>query len=175
MIFTLSHILFCHVQHTNNYGSGYVHALLFTMEVAVSAVLKAFGCDIMQHGVNAAVGFFDKLGFDNDVTGRQRRIQEISQSSMLEYKGRGQEVNIMVWNMSLPNEHHFEGLVQQFVVMMGKGGGFCVEVFTGEGHFVNHGGQGSDNWRGEGIYAVEENLMIFKPMSGDISVWGRHN
>ena len=141
----------------------YLFEILTAMEGAVAAVLKTFGGDLLQHGVNATMGFFDKLGFDNDVIGRERKTQEICQASMLEYNQRGQQVNIMVWNMSIPNEHHFEGLVQQFTVMMGKGGGFCVEVFTGEGFFVNHGGLGTDNWRGEGIYATEGDLMTFWP------------
>lgn len=137
--------------------------LLTAMEKSVAAIIKALGGDLLQYGVNASIGFFDKLRFDNDVIGRERKIQEICQASMLEYEKRGQQVNIMVWNMTLSNKHRFEGLVQQFTVMMGMGGGFCVEVFTGGGDFINHGGLGIDNWRGEGIYATEGNCMTFLP------------
>lgn len=121
------------------------------LAAAIAAIIEIFGASMVQHGVTFAINAFDKIGFDMDVIGRRRKIQEVSQTSMMEYTKRGQCVNIMVWNMHVPNDHNLTaGLLQQFTVKMGDGGGFCVEIFTGGGDFINHGDLEPGNWRGEG-------------------------
>ena len=131
------------------------------MQVAGAAIATTLGNEFVPHGVKLVVNAFDKVGFDTDHIGRERRIQEISQAVQMEYEKKGCHVNIMVWNMHLKNSHQLDGLVQQFSVKMGNGGGFNVEVFTGGGYFENQGAHGFDNWRGSGNQKVEGNRMSF--------------
>jgi hypothetical protein len=131
------------------------------MQAAAAAIATTIGSEFVPHGVNLVVNAFDKVGFDLDVIGRERRIQEISQAVQIEYEKNGCKVNIMVWNMHLKNSHLFDGLVQQFSVKMGNGGGFMVEIFTGGGYFDNQGAHGFDNWRGYGNSKVDGNRMSF--------------
>ena len=130
---------------------------------AAAGIIQAFGANLVQHGQPFVVNALDRIGFDLDTIGRSRMIQEVSQTSMMEYANRGINVNIMVWNMHLHNTHNHTGLLQQFTVRMGNGGGFCVEIFTGAGDFSNHGDLASGNWRGVGKVTTQGDYMRFEP------------
>ena len=133
------------------------------MEAAIAAVIQAFGANLVPYGETFVVNALDRIGFNLDTIGRSRMIQEVSQTSMMEFASNGQNVNIMVWNMHLHNTHNLRGLLQQFTVKMGNGGGFCVEIFTGEGDFSNHGDLTSGNWRGVGNVTTTGDYMRFEP------------
>jgi hypothetical protein len=44
-------------------------------------------------------------------------------------------LNIIVWNMHLPEQHQAPGVQASSLVPMGKGGGFRVLVFEGQGTY----------------------------------------
>lgn len=92
---------------------------------------------VVQNVFSLATNWTDKVGFDLDEIGRKRRISQIVEQLTISY-GEG-KVNIAVWNMHLPEDHGFGGLLSSGTSPMGNGGGFCICVFTGSGWIENNG------------------------------------
>jgi hypothetical protein len=99
-----------------------------------------------------ATGPFDRIGFDMDTIGRTRQTSLIEEVARSTYDKAGIKVNIAVWNMHIPEDYHFDGILETGLQPMGRGGGFRVVVFHGEGYLRNRGGLGADNWRYSGNY-----------------------
>jgi len=90
--------------------------------------LEEIGIPVVRNVLSLATNWTDKVGFDLDSIGRKRRISQIVEQLTIKY-GEG-KVNIAVWNMHLPENHHFGGLLSSGTSPMGNGGGFCICVFT---------------------------------------------
>jgi hypothetical protein len=119
---------------------------------------------------NFTVGIFDKVGFDLDVTGRQREIARIDGRIRADYANRGGRVSIAVWNMHVPVEHDLYNehskVIRWDFERMGAGGGFEIVVFRGSAYIHNKGAGGLDNWRCSGNTRPENNSFIhFEPIA----------
>jgi hypothetical protein len=102
---------------------------------------------------------FDKFGFDMDTIGRTRQTSLIEEVARSTYDKAGIKVNIAVWNMHIPEDHHFNGILETGLQPMGRGGGFRIVVFRGEGYLRNRGGLGANNWRYSGNHWVMGNTV----------------
>ncbi|KAH7088967.1 hypothetical protein FB567DRAFT_321785 [Paraphoma chrysanthemicola] len=118
--------------------------------------------NIVPNPVAFTVSAFDKIGFDLDVIGRQREISRIEETERSKYELAGMDVNIIVWNMHVPEDHHFDDILYSGQTRMGRGGGFRVVVFRGEGYLRNKGALGLDNWRCSGNHAQSGNECLFR-------------
>ena len=126
---------------------------------------------LLPAATKLSTSFFDKIGFNLDVTGRQREIAILEEQARLTYGKAGISVNVAVWNMHVPVTHQFEGILESGLLPMGKGGGFRVVVFTGEGWLVNQGNGGEDNWKCSGRVVRKGNEVRFKAR-GSWGWWG---
>jgi hypothetical protein len=117
--------------------------------------------------------FFDKIGFDLDRIGCARQTSLIEETARVAYAKQGMRVNIAVWNMHVPEQHHFEGILETGLQPMGKGGGFRVVVFRGEGWLQNKGGKEDGDWKFSGDYVVEGlgDVVKFRSLGGEEDVW----
>ena len=109
-----------------------------------------------------SIGAFDKIGFDLDVIGREREIAHIEEKTRSTYEKAGTKVNIAVWNMHVPVKQHFNDVLDSGLQPMGRGGGFRVVVFRGDGYIKNLGAQGLDNWRCSGNKKHQDITVTFK-------------
>lgn len=120
--------------------------------------------EILPDGRRLFVDAFDKVGFDLDVIGRKRHIQWLEEAARSAYAAVGMNVNIAVWNMHLPEDHHFSDILDSGLCKMGEGGGFRIVVFRGSGWIRNDGARGFENWRCSGNQRIEDNVIRFKPV-----------
>lgn len=106
---------------------------LALLEVAMTALELSFYPDVKQ----VVIDSFHAVGFNLDVVGRKRVIQQIVEQLQVIYG----DVNIAVWNMHLNEDHQFDprNLLVSGAVAMGKGGGFRLAAFTGSGWIRNNG------------------------------------
>ncbi|KAH7394990.1 hypothetical protein DE146DRAFT_756872 [Phaeosphaeria sp. MPI-PUGE-AT-0046c] len=116
--------------------------------------------------VDTAIKFttnsFDKIGFDLDHIGRQRETAYLSETVKVAYDKAGIQINVAIWNMHIPEVHHFDDIIETALSPMGKGGGFRIVVFRGDGYLRNDGALGLDNWRCSGHVVQEGRLAAFK-------------
>ena len=124
---------------------------------------------LLPSALNLSINAFNKIGFDLDVTGRQREILRIEEALRTEHANKGIKMNITVWNMHVPMEHHFDDVQLQALSPMGKGGGFEIRVFSGKGYMKNGGHGGNDNWKWSGNCKQMENIVSCRPV--DWSSW----
>ena len=115
--------------------------------------------------------FFHKIAFDHDTIGRTRQTALLEETARVAYAAAGIPVNIAVWNMHIPETHHFERILESGLQPMGLGGGFRVVVFQGKGWLRNQGVLGDAEWRwsGKGV-VVKGNLVEFRDV--DAGWWG---
>lgn len=121
---------------------------------------------LLMNTVSKFTNPFDKIGFDLDVIGRQREIAHLTETTQLAYDKAGTQVNIAVWNMHVPERHHFDDIIATALSPMGKGGGFRIVVFRGDGYIRNDGALGLDNWRCSGNVVQEARVATFKKTGG---------
>lgn len=114
--------------------------------------------------INLSTRVFDKIGFDLDVTGREREILRLMDGLRLNYTKPDARMNIAVWNMHVPMDYHFDNLRLVAHKVMGRGGGFEVRVFSGGGLLRNKGHGGDDNWRWSGNTHEEGDVVYFDPI-----------
>ena len=136
---------------------------------AVAAAIPAVLTPIINNVGKAA----NVLAFQSDKRGRERKISEIIQNSQKNY---GDDINIAVWNSSLPVDDNFLEVVESGTVMADNGGGgFRVVVFCGTGRLINNGGNGClgpDNWSCRGKHLLEGNTITFLPSGNSSSIQG---
>lgn len=123
----------------------------------LAGALSGFIPDATTFVINA----LDKIGFDLDYTGRNRQIRLIQEQASSSYKARGLSVNIAIWNMHIDEDHNFEDILESGVVQMGKGGGFRIVVFRGNGWLKNKGSRGTENWLCSGNQHQKDNVIRF--------------
>lgn len=118
-----------------------------------------------------AVNVFDKIGFDIDHIGRKRQTRFMQEQATLAYRAKGIPINIAIWNMHVDEDHKFEDIFESGLVPMGKGGGFRIVVFGGQGWLENKGSGGSDNWLCSGNFRQKDNKCHFEKID-DIGILG---
>lgn len=112
-----------------------------------------------------ATNWTDKVGFDRDTIGRSRETRMLEEKIRAAYQARGLRVNIAIWNMHIPEEHAFGCIIESGMYPMGRGGGFRVVVFQGDGWLKNNGARGFENWccsGWEGTQRQNGNVIHFR-------------
>ena len=87
--------------------------------------------------------------------------QWMAEQAEAAYSRRGVGVNIAVWNMHLDVDHDFNGILESGLVPMGRGGGFRIVVFKGDGYIRNKGARGFENWCCTGNQEQHDNVIRF--------------
>jgi hypothetical protein len=77
------------------------------------------------------------------------------------YEKDGIKVNIAVWNMHVLAYPEFQNILETGLKPMGRGGGFRIVVFMGEGQLTIGGEGGASNWRVSGNVVEERNSAQF--------------
>ncbi|CAG8799354.1 36397_t:CDS:1, partial [Gigaspora margarita] len=104
---------------------------------------------------------FDKIGFNSDWNSRTNEIARIVGSLRAEFEENNICVNIAVWNMYLNVSERFNHILVSGVSKHGKGGGYRVVIFKGDGSLTNHSEGGYSNWRCYGNLTKAGNTISF--------------
>ncbi|KAF2831727.1 hypothetical protein CC86DRAFT_378513 [Ophiobolus disseminans] len=139
--------------------------------MVAAALLANVLVGFLSQTATVSTGPFNKIGFDMDRIGRARQIAYIEETARSTYEQAGKQVNIAVWNMHIPEKHHFNNILDTGLQPMGAGGGFRVVVFTGDG-WIRIGGEGGEtNWRVGGNVVVRGKDARFGSLKSKNDGW----
>lgn len=120
----------------------------------------------LPQATTTVTSIIDKIAFDLDYIGRAREIARIRETAEVAYTRANISVNIVVWNMHIPEQHNFREILETGLQPMGRGGGFRVVVFQGEGRFTNLGQRASHNCLYSGNYVEKDHqTVVFRHVS----------
>lgn len=105
---------------------------------------------------------FHKIGFDMSRIGIQWETAYITETTKIAYDKAGTEVNVAVWNMHIPEDHHFDDTIESALTPTGKGGAFRIVVSCGNEYLRNDGALGPDNRRCSGRVVQIGNFATFE-------------
>ncbi|USP75069.1 hypothetical protein yc1106_02343 [Curvularia clavata] len=132
--------------------------------------------NFLPNATTTVTNIFHKVAFDLDTIGRARQTSFIEESARVAYTNAGLDVNIAVWNMHIPEAHHFERILETGLQPMGRGGGFRVVVFQGKGWLRNDGratGDAELKYSGKNL-VVKGNTVVFRDVDACTGLlWGR--
>jgi hypothetical protein len=143
--------------------------------MVASALLTSALAGFLSQAVMIDTSFTHKIAFDLDRIGRTREIAYIEEGARSTYEKNGMRVNIAVWNMHVPADTKFNHILDTGLKPMGRGGGFRVVVFTGDGSITIGGEGGPSNWRVSGNVLEEGDSAQFRATEGCDGAWGCMN
>lgn len=134
-------------------------------ELAAKAleILSSSAIRLLDAGTDLFINATDKVGFDLDTTGRARETKMLEEQIRAAFEQSGSKINIAIWNMHLNEDHYFSDIAFSKLSPMGKGGGFRVVAFFGNGWIRNDGDRGFENWICSGNQTQNGNKITFNP------------